>query len=294
MRPSKVQLLMTRADVSSMNKTDYAHAEVPSSRTQVNHSVQRRCSCAGAFPRHRHVLRHLGIWLQEGGKTQQGTGNREEEEKEEEEDEEDGRQADADEAIYSGTEGGRVSRARWFDECVNNTGWVGGGGGMVSGENQEQQCKVSVVVGGKTQPRRDWLSVLRPLLQPQCGGQRSPDMTPGVLLRSTVFISVVCVGRRRPTRNRNKQKVLGRWISPAFSHCTISTQPPPSCFNEQFPTNKTAKHSGHSKKNSFQAKCETIGDFEEEMAKSTSHLLLSSPVKTQKETPRPPSSLLIP
>lgn len=37
---------------------------------------------------------------------------------EEEQEEEDGRQADADEAIYSGTEGGRVSRARWCDERV--------------------------------------------------------------------------------------------------------------------------------------------------------------------------------
>lgn len=51
------------------------------------------------------------------GKHSRDTGSREEEEKEKEE-EEDGRQADADEAIYSCTEGGRVSRARWLDECV--------------------------------------------------------------------------------------------------------------------------------------------------------------------------------
>lgn len=46
---------------------------------------------------------------------------------------------------------------------------VGQGGAGVEGvggysrENQEQQRKVSVVVGGKTEPCSDWLSVLRPL-----------------------------------------------------------------------------------------------------------------------------------
>lgn len=173
---------MTRTDVSSMNKTDYAHTR-PRSQTKVNHSVERRCSCAGVFPRHRHVLRHLGIWLQEGGKTQQGHG-----EQGGGGEREGGRGRWATSRCRRGNllwHGGRQREqsqvVRWA--CANNTGWGG-----ISGGNQEQQCKVSVVVGGKNRTPL-WLSqsvqaaAVRQSeaqqAEPEWGGQRSPDMTQG-------------------------------------------------------------------------------------------------------------------
>lgn len=74
------------------------------------------------------------------------------------EEEEDGRQADADEAIYSGTEGGKCAEP---GGATNNTGGKLLGRRAGSRERQEQQCKVSVVAGGTTEPCCDWISVLR-------------------------------------------------------------------------------------------------------------------------------------
>lgn len=177
--------------------------DAPRCPTQVNHPVQRRCSCS--FHDTDMFWRHLGMWLQEGGeKHSRDTGNREEEEQK------DGRRGDADEAIYSDTEGGRVSRARWFDECVwTSRGWGWGS----SGENQEQQCKVSVVVGEENRTlqwlaQRGWggcgATIWSLASGVTVGRAKVSRHDTGVLLRSTVLVSVVCVGRRRPSRNRNK------------------------------------------------------------------------------------------
>ncbi len=77
------------------------------------------CVCVCVFSQHQHILRHLGIYLQEAGKTKR-TWRTERRRRR--------RGADASKIIYIRNEAGRKSGARWDEKmCLNDEGWGAGG-----------------------------------------------------------------------------------------------------------------------------------------------------------------------
>ncbi len=120
---SQVQLETNHTDVVlDEYQALHTHGEVCSQFT-ANHLVCKWyscvCVCVCVFSQHQHILRHLGIYLQEAGKTKR-TWRTERRRRR--------RGADASKIIYIRNEAGRKSGARWDEKmCLNDEGWGAGG-----------------------------------------------------------------------------------------------------------------------------------------------------------------------